>query len=102
MTNKDDFFNQLDLAESTIRSYKVAYNSTFLRNFLIKECGKQALCDIVDLETLWQLYSKVNLHPKNVSNHRIYSCVIMKYIRFLNNGKKIGKRIDFGKSKYLQ
>ena len=40
-----------------------------------------------------------NLHPKNISNHRIYSCVIMKYIRFLNNGKKIGKRIDYGKTR---
>lgn len=99
MTNKENFFNQLNLAESTIKNYKVAFNSTFLRNFLMNECGENVLSDIVDLDTLWLLYTKINLHPKNVRNHRIYSCVIMKYIRFLNNGKKIGKRIDYGKTR---
>lgn len=62
-------------------------------------CGENVLSDIVDLDTLWLLYTKINLHPKNISNHRIYSCVIMKYIRYLNKGNRIGKRVDYGKAK---
>ena len=37
----------------------------------------------------------MNLHPKNVEQHRIYSSAIMKYIRYLNNGERYGRRIDY-------
>jgi hypothetical protein len=42
-------------------------------------------------------HSKINLHPKNIENHRAYSAATMKYIRFLNDGKKYGHRIDLKK-----
>lgn len=66
---------------------------------LLKECDGKQLYQITDLETLWKLYSKINLHPINISSHRAYSAAIMKYIRFLNNGEKYGRRIDYNKSK---
>lgn len=53
-----------------------------------------SIFEITNLKELWDLYCKINMHPINIANHRGYSCAIMQYIRFLNNGKKIGKRID--------
>ena len=70
-----------------------------MKNFLIEECNKESLFDIYDLEELWNIYSEINLHPQNISKHRMYSAAIMKYIRFLNGGKKYGKRIDYQKPK---
>lgn len=94
---KSEFFAQLDLSEKTRLNYKNALNSIFLKNFLIEECNKESLFDIYDLEELWNIYSEINLHPQNISKHRMYSAAIMKYIRFLNGGKKYGKRIDYQK-----
>lgn len=96
---KNQFISQLDLSETTLRNYKVALNSAFLKEMLLKECDGKQLFQITNLDILWNLYSKVNLHPRNTSNHRIYSAAIMKYIRFLNNGEKYGRRIDYQKAR---
>ena len=70
---KNRFLEQLNLSETTARNYKQALNSSFLKGMLLKECDGKQLFEITDLETLWELYSKINLHPKNISNHRTYS-----------------------------
>ena len=80
---RNDFFAKLDLSENTTRNYKLALNSTFLKEMLLKECDGKQLFEITDLEELWKLYSKVNIHPKNISSHRLCSAAIMKYIKFL-------------------
>lgn len=92
-----DFYNQLQLSKNSMRNYKNALNSSFMKEQLLKECGETSLFCIVDLDVLWNFYSKINLHPKNIENHRAYSAATMKYIRFLNDGKKYGHRIDFKK-----
>lgn len=97
-SNKDAFFKQLNLSETTTRNYIGAFNSSFLKNILHTEFNIVDIFEITELETLWQIYSKINLHPKNVANHRIYSAAIMKYIRYLNNGAKYGRRIDYKKT----
>jgi hypothetical protein len=96
---RNDFFAQLNLSEATTRNYRLALNSSFLKEMLLKECGGKQLFEITDLEELWKLYSKINLHPKNISNHRSCSAAVMKYIKFLNGGKKYGRRIDYNKSR---
>jgi hypothetical protein len=96
---KKQFLSQLNLSETTLKNYKVAFNSAFLKEMLLKECDGKQLFQITELDVLWNLYSKVNLHPRNVSYHRIYSAAIMKYIRFLNNGEKYGRRIDYQRPK---
>ena len=96
---KDDFFKSLNLSVRTTHNYKTAIQSSFFTGVLKDEFNTLDLFEIIDLQKLWVLYSKINLHPKNISNHRAYSAAIMKYIRYLNNGKKLGKRIDFGKSR---
>lgn len=98
-SNKEDFFKQLNLSETTTRNYKVAFNSSFLKVVLLEECGIEDLFKVIDLELLWKVYSKINLHPKNVANHRIYSAALMKYMKYLNNGVRYGRRIDYGKSR---
>lgn len=94
-----DFFDQLVLSDAVKRNYRMALNSTFIKENLLKECGETSVFYITDLEVLWQFYSKINLHPKNVGSHRIYSAAVMKYIRFLNDGKKYGRRIDYNKKR---
>lgn len=94
-----DFISQLKLSELSLRNYKVALNSTFLKAALEEECGVLSLFEITNLDKLWGLYCKINLHPKNVAAHRAYSAAIMKYIRFLNNGEKYVKPIDSKKQK---
>lgn len=96
---RNDFFEQLNLSDSTTRNYRLALNSGFLKEMLLKECDGKQLFEITDLEELWKLYSKINLHPKNISTHRACSAAIMKYIKFLNGGKKFGRRIDYNKSR---
>jgi hypothetical protein len=93
------FFSQLNLSESVARNYRNALNSTFLKVTLAEKSNKESLFEITDLEELWNLYSFINLHPRNVANHRVYSAAVMKYIRFLNDGKKYGRRIDYNKTK---
>ena len=94
-TRERDFFSQLVLSESSLRNYRVAYNSTLLKDTLESKFGVSRLFEITNLDTLWKLYCMINEHPKNVAAHRAYSAAIMKYIRFLNNGEKYGKRIDY-------
>lgn len=96
---KADFFNSLNLSTTTTNNYRSAIQSSFLTGFIKNEFNVYDLFEIIDLETLWHLYCKVNLHPKNISNHRAYSAAIMKYIRYLNNGIKYGKRIDLGRKR---
>ena len=98
-SKKEDFFKQLNLSETTTRNYKVAFNSGFLKAVLLEECGIEDLFKVIDLELLWKVYSKINLHPKNVANHRIYSAAVMKYMKYLNNGVRYGRRIDYKKHK---
>ena len=92
---KEQFFAQLDLTENAKRNYRNALNSKYLKSMLMSVCGVDSVFSITDIELLWSFYSTINLHPKNISNHRAYSAAIMKYIRFLNNGEKYGKRIDY-------
>lgn len=94
-----DFYNQLNLSAASARNYRNALNSFFFKDILYKECGVKTVFAISDLEVLWNLYSKINLHPKNVESHRAYSAALMKYIRYLNNGKKYGRRIDYQRKK---
>lgn len=94
ISRKDQFFEQLNLSENAKRNYRNALNSKYLKEMLKSEYDIESLFEITDLNVLWNFYSLINLHPKNVSNHRAYSAAIMKYIRFLNNGNKYGRRID--------
>ena len=94
---KEDFFSSLKLAEATIQNYKAVLRSKFLREVLEVKFGLQDIFEVTDLEVLWEIYSTVNVHPKNVEMHRICSAGIMKYIRFLNDGRRIGRRIDYKK-----
>ena len=94
----NDFFAQLDLSPVTLSNYRSALNGRVLKEVLAQvDSSKKSIFEITDLDLLWDIYSKVNVHPSNIKNHRGTSCAIMKYIRFLNNGNKVGKRIDFGK-----
>ena len=96
INNESDFYEYLDVSNRTRRNYVKAVRSKFLKDILFENCGTYNLFEIDDLKKLWDIYSKVNLHPNNVKNHRNYSAALMKYIRFLNNGQRYGKRIDFG------
>ena len=97
---EQDFYKSLDgLSVRTIKNYQVSIRSSFIKRLLLKEFDTDNLFDIDNLEALWNLYTKVNLHPTNIANHRGYSAAIMKYIRFLNNGEKYGRRIDYKKPK---
>ena len=97
---RDDFFNQLELSQVTINNYSSALNGTFVSDIITGiDDNYKSIFEITDLEILWRIYTKINLHPVNIANHRGYSCPIMKYIRFLNGGKKYGKRIDANKKK---
>lgn len=89
---KAAFYSQLNLSESTVVNYRAAINSKFLKDNLLECCGVLELFEVTDLDLLWKLYSKINLAPRNISNHRAYSAAIMKYVRFLNNGQKYVKK----------
>ena len=94
-----DFFNQLNVSDRTKRNYESALNSRFIKQYLKDLYGIGSIFEITKLEQLWDFYCKINLHPTNIANHRGYSCAIMRYIRFLNDGKKYGRRIDADKKK---
>lgn len=96
---KIDFFSQLNVSDRTRKNYEGAIRSTFVKDVLKDFCETDNLFEITDLKLLWSVYSHINLHPVNIATHRAYSAAIMKYIRFLNNGVKYGKRIDFQKPK---
>ena len=92
---KNDFLNQLNVSQRTKTNYVNAIKSAFMKSNLIEFCDTENLFDITDIKQLWIVYSHINLHPTNVANHRAFSAAIMKYIRFLNNGNKYGRRIDY-------
>ena len=94
---REDFYASLELAEATIQNYRAILKSGFLREILDSQFNIKDLFEITDLELLWTIYSTINVHPRNIEMHRICSAGIMKYIRFLNNGKKIGRRVDYKK-----
>ena len=87
-TRKELFFTSLSIAEATKRNYKTGLNSSFFKDFLLTRFECKNLFDITDLEKLFEIYSAVNIHPKNEEMHRVCSAAVMKYIRFLNNGPK--------------
>lgn len=93
-----DFYDQLDLSPVTLHNYRSALNGWILREVLSEiDDSIKSIFEITDLDLLWIIYTKVNTHPSNIKNHRGVSCAIMRYIRFLNNGSRIGKRSDYGK-----
>ena len=94
--------SSLQISEVTKNNYFSAIWGSLLRDALNKECGTNDLFSIVDLEKLWKVYSYINLHPKNIATHRNISCALMSYIKFLNGGKKYGKRIDFAKPRGIK
>lgn len=96
---KIDFYKQLNVSPRTQYNYRSAITSTFVKGVLNDYCGTNDLFEINDLDKLWIIYTHINLHPTNIATHRAYSAALMKYIKFLNNGKKYGKRIDWGKKK---
>ena len=90
-----DFYKSLNgLSERTINNYQSSLRSNFIKGLLLTNFNTDNIFSIDSLDRLWELYTLTNLHPINISNHRRYSCAIMKYIRFLNNGNKYGKRSD--------
>ena len=99
MSNQDAFYAQLELSDVTIQNYKASLRSRFLKEYLETNYNVSSIFQITDLEVLWKIYSAINLHPVNIANLRGYSAAIMRYIRFLNNGKKYGKRIDYNKKR---
>lgn len=96
---KNSFFSQLKLSESASRNYRHALTSSFLKEILTANYNINTIFEVTDIKELWDIYTQVNIHPKNIAQHRAYSAAIMKYIRFLNNGNKYGKRIDYLKRK---
>lgn len=95
------FWEQLEISRSTRNNYNSALKSQFMKD-CVAEYGVESIFEITDLKLLWILYCKINLHPINVKNHRGHSAAVMKYIRFLNDGKKLGRRIDFNKPRKLE
>ena len=92
---KEKFFSSLGLAEATMRNYKTALDSKFLKEYITVKCNCISIFDITDIDVLYDIYVNIRIHPKNIETHRVCSAAIMKYIRFLNDGKKIGRRIDY-------
>ncbi len=92
---KEEFFKQLNVSQRTQKNYEGAIRCPFVKGILKDFCGTDDLFVITNLKKLWLVYSYINLHPINVATHRLYSAAIMKYIRFINNGEKYGRRIDF-------
>ena len=96
---KGDFFEQLNLSPTTLVNYKSALNSSCLKSVVSSiDDTVDSIFEITDLDILWKIYSEVNLHPVNIRNHRGISCAVMKYIKFLNNGKKYVKQTDCKKT----
>ena len=95
----ESFYKQLSLSSRTYQNYKKALESRFVKQILNENFGVSEVFEIIDLDSLWKLYSMINLHPQNISNHRAYSAAIMKYIKYLNGGKRYGKRVDYQKPK---
>jgi len=99
MNREVDFFKQLNVSERTIINYRNSLKSSFVKQVLQDYCNTDNLFEVIDLKKLWIIYSYINLHPVNIATHRAHSTIIMKYIRFLNNGKKYGRRIDYQRPK---
>lgn len=94
------FYAQLNLSPVTLNNYRSALNGWVLKEIIAEvDDSIESIFEITDLDLLWSICTKANVHPSNIKNHRGTSCAIMKYIKYLNNGKKVGKRIDFGKSR---
>ena len=89
--------SSLNIYEVTKNNYFSSIRGSLLCNALEAECGTKDLFAVMDLEKLWKVYSYINLHPKNIATHRNISCALMSYMKFLNGGKRYGKRIDFAK-----
>ncbi len=97
ISKKRLFFSMLTGSDRTVKNYKAAIGSSYIKNVLTRMYGKSDLFEFTDLEELWKVYCFVNLDDTNIRNHRIYSAAIMKYIRFLNHGEKYGHKRGLGK-----
>lgn len=91
------FCASLKVSEVTKKNYLSALHGKFLCSVLQAETDTNDVFAIVNLEVLWKIYSYINLHPRNIATHRNISCALMRYMKFLNGGKRYGKRIDFEK-----
>ena len=94
---REKFFSSIGLANATMRNYRTALNSNFLNEYIFSKYNTISIFEIIDLNDLYDVYVNIRLHPKNIETHRVCSAAIMKYIRFLNDGNKIGRRIDYKK-----
>ena len=65
-TREMEFYLQMPLSEMTVKNYRLALNSRYVKDFLLSECGVGNLFELDDLDVLWQLYSKINRHPFNI------------------------------------
>ena len=98
-TREIQFRETLEVSDRTRIDYIRAINSKFMKEELMKHFGLSSLFEISDVKALWEFYTQLNLHPKNIKNHRGYSAPIRKYISFLNHGKKYGRKTDLNKSR---
>ena len=91
---ENKYYETLKVSERTKLNYYYGINSKYLREYLKENYHIDSIFELTDLEKLWDIYTYINVHPKNVENHRWCSVPIMKYIRFLNHGDRYGRRID--------
>lgn len=98
----DSYFASLNLSAKTKNNYKRSLNSDFVRDIIGNLYRQASIFSITDLDSLWNIYSIINSHPVNISKHRVYSASVMSYVKFLNKGKKVGKRVDFNKPRPIK
>lgn len=94
---KEQFIASLQTTHKRWNNYVLALNGKFVTQILTESFGINSIFDVTDLNKLWEIYTAVNINPHNLATHRLFSSAIMSYIKFLNNGKRIGKRIDYMK-----
>ena len=94
---KEAFYNNMKLSSATKTNYRYAYSHPFLKELLFEFFQTRDIFEVADLNKLSEFYATVKIHPFNIDKHRVYSAAVMTYIKYLNNGKKTGKRIDYQK-----
>ena len=99
LSRMDNYFMSLNLCEKTKSNYRRSLNSALVQTVVNELYHETSIFSITDLNALWDIYSIINSHPINISKHRVYSAAVMSYVKFLNNGKKVGKRVDFKKTR---
>lgn len=94
---KESFIASLQTTHKRWNNYVLALNSKLVTQILTESFGINNIYEVTDLNKLWEIYTVVNINPQNLATHRLFSSAVMSYIKFLNNGKRIGKRIDYMK-----